>query len=494
MPAEVRKAGYLLMKSIFGNMNKLSLLFLFLVLACTSETQQTEPEPYGAIPSDRQLNWHDIEVYGLIHFTPTTFENKEWGFGDADPSIFDPTDFDADQIVEAAKAGGLKALILVAKHHDGFCLWPTKTTEYNITKSPWREGKGDLVKEMEQACRKAGLQFGVYCSPWDRNSEFYGTDKYLEIYREQLRELYTNYGDLFISWHDGANGGDGYYGGANEMRKIDNTTYYHWDETWNTITRELQPGACIFSDIGPDIRWVGGEHGYAAETHWATFTPEPSTGDKAVPGNVNTDVSSTGTRGGEFWMPAECDVPLRPGWFYHPEEDGKEKSADDVFELYLKSVGRGAALDLGLAPTTEGKLHDNDVAILKKFGEKVKEAFGRNFAAEAKINVKKSAPLLTDNDKSTFWSSGKNEVVLDIDLKEEARIQYIQIREYIPLGQRITDCKVEVMTDGEWTPAGEVKSIGANRIMPLAEAVSTNKVRISLKADAPVVLSEIGLF
>jgi alpha-L-fucosidase len=482
------------MKSIFGNMNKLYFLFLFFAFSCTSENKQAELEPYGAVPSERQLNWHDIEVYGLIHFTPTTFENKEWGFGDAAPSIFNPTDFDADQIVEAAKAGGLKALILVAKHHDGFCLWPTKTTEYNITKSPWRDGNGDLVKEMEQACRKAGLQFGVYCSPWDRNSEYYGTDKYLEIYREQLRELYTNYGDLFISWHDGANGGDGYYGGANEMRKIDNTTYYHWDETWNNITRELQPGANIFSDIGLDVRWVGGEHGYAAEIHWATFTPEPNTGGKPVPGNVNTMVSSTGTRGGKYWMPAECDVPLRPGWFYHPEEDGKEKSAEDVFELYLKSVGRGAGLDLGLAPTTEGKLHENDVAILKKFGEMVKETFADNLAADAQIGNGNAGSFLTDNDKTTYWTPGENEAVIDIELNEEKNIKYVQLREYIPLGQRLTNCKVEALINGEWSVLNEVKSIGANRIMPVNETVSTKNVRISLTADAPIVLSEIGLF
>jgi alpha-L-fucosidase len=246
------------------------------------------PKPYGALPASRQLAWHGVEVYGIIHFTPTTFENKEWGFGDANPSVFNPTDFNAEQIIAAAKAGGLRGVVIVAKHHDGFALWPTKTTEYNITKSPFRAGKGDYVKEIVQAARKNGLKVGIYCSPWDRNNAAYGTAAYLPLYQAQLRELYTGYGELFMSWHDGANGGDGYYGGAREKRSIDNTTYYDWTNTWGNITRKLQPTANIFSDVGWDIRWVGNEEGHAAETSWATFTPLPPEGKNvAVPGQSN---------------------------------------------------------------------------------------------------------------------------------------------------------------------------------------------------------------
>ncbi|RZL31344.1 MAG: alpha-L-fucosidase, partial [Pedobacter sp.] len=196
-------------------------ILILLLLISSAAFAQNAPKPYGAIPTQRQLAWHDIESYGLIHFTPTTFENKEWGYGDADPKTFNPSDFNAEQIVKAAKAGGLKGIILVAKHHDGFALWPTKTTDYNITKSPFRNGKGDLVKEVELAARKNGLKFGVYCSPWDRNNAKYGTADYLKIYQAQLKELYSNYGELFMSWHDGANGGDGFYGGAKEKRSID---------------------------------------------------------------------------------------------------------------------------------------------------------------------------------------------------------------------------------------------------------------------------------
>ncbi len=247
---------------------RLSILAL-LAASVSVKAQVTPPKPYGVLPSERQLQWHEKEMYVLVHFTPTTFENKEWGYGDADPSIFNPTQFDARQIVSAVRAGGFKGLILVAKHHDGFALWPTKTTTYNISRSPFRDGKGDMVKEFADACRAGGLSFGVYCSPWDRNSPVYGTPEYVSIYREQLRELYTNYGPLFMSWHDGANGGDGYYGGARTSRKIDRSVYYGWDTTW-AMTRSLQPGAAIFSDIGWDVRWVGNERGEAAPTSWST--------------------------------------------------------------------------------------------------------------------------------------------------------------------------------------------------------------------------------
>jgi alpha-L-fucosidase len=479
-----------------------NLFFFSLALLSIGCKNIEPPKDYGVLPSERQLAWHETDVYGLIHFTPTTFENKEWGYGDANPSIFNPSNFDAKQIVKAAKDGGLKGLIFVAKHHDGFALWPTKTTEYNISKSPWRKGKGDMVKEMELACRAAGLKFGVYCSPWDRNSEFYGTPKYLDIYRAQLKELYTNYGELFMSWHDGANGGDGYYGGANEQRKIDNTTYYDWTNTWEGITRKLQPTANIFSDIGLDVRWVGGEHGYAAETHWATFSPEPNTGTIAVPGNVNTAVSSTGTRGGKYWIPAECDVPLRPGWFYHPEQDGKEKDAENVFDLYLKSVGRGASLDLGLAPTTVGQLHKNDVKILKEFGAKVTGTFDQNLIKGATFeasNVRGKSfneSLLMDDDRYSYWATDDNvhEASVEINLPVAKVFDLIQIRENIKLGQRIEQVSIEVFDKGVWTQIANATSVGANRLIKLEEPVKASKLRISFKAPVSLCISEIGLF
>lgn len=478
---------------------KNALLFLFL-LTTIAVFAQNAPQPYGAIPDKRQLAWHDIELYGLVHFTPTTFENKEWGYGDADPKIFNPSDFNAEQIVKAAKAGGLKGIILVAKHHDGFALWPTKTTTYNIAKSPFKKGKGDMVKEMELAARKHGLKFGIYCSPWDRNNPKYGTNEYLQLYQTQLKELYVNYGPLFMSWHDGANGGDGYYGGAKEKRSIDNTTYYDWKNTWQ-ITRKLQPMASIFSDVGLDVRWVGNEYGHAADTSWATFTPLPPKGlSVAVPGQANYPESPTGTRNGNFWMPAECDVPLRKGWFFHANE--KPKTAPQLFELYLKSVGRGAALDLGLAPDTRGLLHEDDVAALKTFGEILKNTFSNNLAKEAKIEAsnnrsrKFNAANLIDDDKDTYWATADetHEANITIDFKEMTTFDIISLQEYIPLGQRIDHFTIEVMDNSNWKQIYVGASIGAKRIVKTDKPITTNKMKISFKGPVCLTLSEFGVY
>jgi alpha-L-fucosidase len=220
---------------------------LMLAAAGSSLKAAPGPAPYGALPSKRQLAWHELEVYAFLHFTTNTFTDKEWGYGDEAPSIFNPTAFDAGAIVEGLKAGGMKGVIITAKHHDGFCLWPTKTTKHSVASSTWRGGKGDVVRDLSRAAAKAGLKFGVYLSPWDRNSALYAQPAYVEMYRRQLTELMTQYGPLFEVWHDGANGGDGYYGGAREKRTIDKKTYYGWPETW-ALVRKHQPDACIFSD------------------------------------------------------------------------------------------------------------------------------------------------------------------------------------------------------------------------------------------------------
>ena len=479
------------------------LLLAFSLFSFLFSFAQSPPKPYGKLPSERQLKWHELEMYGLIHFTPTTFENKEWGYGDANPAIFNPTQFDADKIVAALKAGGLKGVILVSKHHDGFCLWPTKTTDYNISKSPFRNGKGDLVKEIEQACRKAGLQFGVYCSPWDRNNPQYGTSSYVETYRNQLKELYSNYGQLFMSWHDGANGGDGYYGGERAARKIDRSTYYGWDTTW-AITRKMQPMANIFSDIGWDVRWVGNESGYAGETSWATFTPVPASGmNKAIPGNLKHEVNPFGTRNGENWVPAECDVPLRPGWFYHPEQKGKVKTAEQLFQLYLKSVGRGADLDLGIAPDTRGLLDDEDVASLKGFGTLVEQSFKTDLAKSAQLKASNvrgknfGVQTLVDGNRYTYWATADDVHTpeLEISWKQDMTFDLIRLRENIKLGQRIEAVEVDAMINGEWQKVGEATSIGACRIIPLEKAITTNKLKIKiLQSPVCIALSEVGVF
>ncbi|RZL48441.1 MAG: alpha-L-fucosidase [Pedobacter sp.] len=476
------------------------LLFLLFSILSFSAFAQNAPKPYGALPSKRQLAWHDIGSYGLIHFTPTTFENKEWGYGDADPKTFNPSNFDAEQIVKAAKAGGLIAIILVAKHHDGFALWPTKTTDYNITKSPFRNGKGDLVKEVELAARKYGLKFGVYCSPWDRNNAKYGTADYLKIYQAQLKELYSNYGELFMSWHDGANGGDGFYGGAKEKRSIDNTTYYDWKNTWQ-ITRTMQPMANIFSDVGLDVRWVGNEDGHAADTSWATFTPMPPKGKNvAVPGQANYPESPMGIRDGKYWMPAECDVPLRKGWFYHANE--KPKSVDKLIDLYFKSVGRGAGLDLGLAPDTRGQLHEDDVANLKEFGDILKKTFTQNLAKGAILAPSNSrgkaysASFLVDRNKKTYWATADNihNATIIVDFKKNATFDVISLQEYIPLGQRVDSFSIEVFENNSWKRISAGASIGAKRLVRLENPITTTKLRIKLKAPVAITLCEIGVY
>ena len=484
-------------------MKKIQTLLLGL-LAVSLAWAQVPPKPYGALPSDRQLAWHQIELYGLIHFTPTTFEDKEWGYGDANPSVFNPSSFDAEQIILAAKAGGLRGIVLVAKHHDGFALWPTKTTDYNISKSPFRSGKGDLVREVEQAARKHGLKFGVYCSPWDRNSPVYGTPEYLQIYREQLRELYTNYGELFMSWHDGANGGDGYYGGAREKRSIDNTTYYDWENTWNELTRKLQPSASIFSDIGWDVRWVGNERGIAGEPHWATFTPKPPAGvSVAVPGQANYPESPTGHRDGQYWIPAECDVPLRKGWFYHPNE--APKSPEVLMDLYFKSVGRGAALDLGLAPDTRGLLHEDDVAALKTFGERLQKTFATNLAASASLRASNTRGYnsiygtknLADNNPNTYWATDDDFPTpeLIVDFGEDKTFDIVSIEEFIKLGQRIEAFKLDRWTGTEWQEIYSGTSVGAKRLVRFELPVTAKRLRLRItQSPAAVAISGFGVY
>jgi alpha-L-fucosidase len=481
------------------------ILFLSLfIIPLVSAQQPLYPIPYGALPDERQCRWQEMEMYVLIHFTPTTFENKEWGYGDANPSIFNPHNFDASRIVNAVKAGGFKGVILVAKHHDGFCLWPTKTTPYNISQSPWKNGRGDMVKEFEKATRDAGLRFGIYCSPWDRNASCYGAPDYVKIYREQLRELYSRYGELFITWFDGANGGDGYYGGAKETRTIDRATYYKWDTIWQMV-RQMQPSAVIFSDVG-DVRWLGNEEGHVAETSWATFTPEPLDGKIiTAPGEMKYWKSPEGTRNGKYWEPAECDVPLRPGWFYHPADDNKVKTASDLFDLYCKSVGRGACLDLGLSPDTMGMLHVNDISVLQAFGQLLQQTFAVDLAHKAILrasNTRANNDLfdvknLVDEDRYSYWATDDTVTCasVELDWSQPVNFNLIRLRENIKLGQRIEKVEVDSWQDNTWTKTVETTSIGANRLIRLPEAITTTKIRIRIvKSPVCITLSDVGVF
>ena len=431
--------------------------------------------PYGAAPSDRQLRWHELEFTGFLHFTVNTFTDKEWGYGDEDPNIFNPAKFDAGAICGALAGAGMRGVILTCKHHDGFCLWPTKTTEHSVAKSSWRGGKGDVVREIAEAARRHGLKFGVYLSPWDRNSAEYGKPGYLEIYRRQLTELLTGYGEIFEVWHDGANGGDGFYGGAREKRTIDKNSYYQWPGTWELV-RRLQPGAVIFSDVGPDVRWVGNERGIAGDPCWATFDPVGADGGPASPGNVREKESPAGHRHGSKWLPPECDVSIRPGWFWHERENARVKTPKQLVDLYYQSVGRGATLLLNVPPNRDGLLSAEDVASLQGFGGWLRGTFGTNLAAGAKKSVSKSGDVT-------------------LELRRPVSFDVIRIREDIRYGQRIDSLAVENWNGGAWEMVGQATSVGARRLIRLEKAVSATRLRVRVtQAAATPIVSEFAVF
>ena len=462
------------------------------------------PAPYGTLPSARQLGWHQLETYSFLHFTVNTFTDREWGNGDEDPAIFNPTEFDANSIVAALKAGGMKGVILTCKHHDGFCLWPTKTTDHCIRQSGWRGGKGDVVREIANAAQRHGLKFGVYVSPWDRNNAQYGRPEYVLTYREQLRELLTGYGPIFEVWHDGANGGTGYYGGANEKRTIDKTTYYGWPATWEMI-RSLQPEAVIFSDVGPDIRWVGNEKGFANETCWETFDPVGTDGGPASPGNVRAKESGTGTQHGSHWLPAECDVSIRPGWFWHAKENDRVKTPAQLMELYYQSVGRGASFLLNVPPDRRGLPGENDAASLRGLGERLHATFEKNLAAGAKItasNVRgKSkafrAENLLDGNPETYWATDDAVTTADVvaEFRRPVSFNVVRLREDIRLGQRVDACTIDVWKDGAWQEFGRASSIGPCRLVRAKEPASTTRLRLRITgSSACPAMSELGVF
>jgi alpha-L-fucosidase len=426
------------------------------------------------LPSPRQLAWHKLETYAFLHFTLNTFTNKEWGYGDEDPRIFQPNQFDADAIVSALKDGGMRAVILTCKHHDGFCLWPTRTTDHNLrAATAFREGKGDIVRDLSNAARKQGLGFGVYLSPWDRNHPAYGTPKYVDVYRQQLRELLTEYGQIFEVWHDSANGGDGFYGGAKEKRSIDRRTYYDWPGTWDLV-RKLQPKAVIFSDIGPDLRWVGNERGIAGETCWATYSPNaPDGSGNPAPGFVLDKQGTTGHRDGKAWMPAECDVSIRPGWFWHEDQNSKVKTPQQLVDLHFKSVGRGGSFLLNVPPDRRGLLHENDVASLKAYGRIIRDAFAQNHA--------ESKPRAASNNAE--WTA-----------KVAAPFNVVRIREEIAKGQRVDTFAIDAWQGGDWKELSRGTSIGWCRLVRLPELVKTDRIRLRLTGDDRPLISEFGAY
>ena len=456
------------------------------------------PAPAGAVPSARQLAWHELEFYGFIHFSINTFTDKEWGYGDESPQLFNPAALDARQWARTARDAGMKGLIITAKHHDGFALWPSRFTSHSVKSSPWKNGSGDVVGDLARACREYGLKFGVYLSPWDRNHAEYGRPAYLDYYRSQLQELLTAYGPVFEVWFDGANGGDGYYGGARERRKIDGATYYDWASTWSLV-RKLQPAAVMFSDAGPDIRWVGNERGVAFETSW---NPINLTG--LYPGHPKYTALAAGDPGGSDWVPPEVDVSIRPGWFYHPAEDDKVKTLEQLTQIYEESVGRGTNLLLNIPPDRRGLIPETDAARLRDFGRQIAETYRTDLARRATAAATAfrgnaaqfGAPRVNDGDANTYWATDDGATTGSIELEWTApiRIDRVVFQEAIALGQRVEGWTVAAEIDGAWTPIAQGTTIGRKRIARV-RPITAKKIRIEITRARPCpTLSTIAVY
>lgn len=473
-----------------------ALCFLFTFFISCSEV--TPPEPVGPIPEARHLAWHELQYYAFVHFNMNTFTDMEWGTGGEKPSQFDPSELDARQWARVAKDSGMKGIIITAKHHDGFCLWPTKTTEHSVKNSPWKDGKGDLLKDLSEACKEYGLKFGIYLSPWDRNAANYGEPEYVEDFHEQLRELLTNYSDVFEVWFDGANGGSGYYGGVNETRKIDNKTYYEWDKT-TEIVRELQPNAVIFSDAGPDIRWVGTEEGFANETNWSVMRR-----DEIYPGWPRYVELRSGHEDGTHWLPAEVNTSIRPGWYYHKREDHQVKTLPRLVKTYYESIGRNGNFLLNLPVDARGLVHENDVAALMALKNQIDADFETELAQGKKVSATDvrgnsssyAAENVNDGDNSTYWATNDSITAADITISFDipTAINRILLQEHIPLGQRVQRFTVQAEVDGKWTTIDKQTTIGFKRILRF-DTVEATAVKVSVSfAKGALAISNIALY
>ena len=426
-------------------------------------------------PTPQQLAWQEMEFIAFTHFGINTFTNREWGTGREDPKLFNPTAFDANQWVRVFKQAGMKMIILTAKHHDGFCLWPSKFTDHSVKKSPWRGGKGDVVREVAEACRRGGLKFGVYLSPWDRHEHTYGdSPAYNRFFMNQLSELLTNYGEVTEVWFDGACGE-----GPNGRRQV-----YDWS-AYYALIRRLQPNALI-AISGPDIRWVGNESGVARQTEWSV-----------QPANL-TRHGKTGL----VWYPAECDVSIRPGWFYHPQQDNKVKSLDHLLDIYFKSVGRNAVLLLNVPPDRRGLIHENDARRLRELRAALDAIFrtdlaeGRKATASSVLDPAHGPEKALDADPTTWWMAAEDDssATIEIDLGEPTTFNVSMLQEHITLGQRVEEYALEAWDGKGWRPFARGTTIGHKKLDRFPE-VTARRVRIAIRRSrANPTLRAFGLF
>jgi alpha-L-fucosidase len=471
-------------------------ILFFSIFLRASEAQSQAPKPFGPVPNENQMRWQEMEYYAFLHFSLNTFTDQEWGGGDEDVKLFNPKDLDCRQWARVCKEAGMKGIIMVVKHHCGFCLWPSKYTEFSIKNSPWKDGKGDVVRELADACKEYGLKLGIYLSPWDRNHPDYGKPEYITYFRNQLTELLTNYGPIFEVWFDGANGGTGYYGGARENRRIDRKTYYDWQNTYKLI-RKLQPDIVIWNDGGDrgDLRWVGTEAGYVGETNWSLLN---ATGD------VPEDMLRYGVENGDSWVPGEVNTSIRPGWFYHTYEDNRVKTLPQLMNTYYSSIGRNGTLLLNFPIDTRGLIHENDVKASKDFAATVKESFAVNLAEKAKVkasnvrgNLNAFDPVMTiDGNKDTYWATDDNitNASLTIDFGKPTTFNRFLVQEYIRLGQRVKAFAVEALVDGNWKELAKATTIGYKRIL-LFPAVKATLVRLTITdSKSCPVISNLGIY
>jgi alpha-L-fucosidase len=458
-------------------------LWTFLLMAFSSVqvvAQQVQPLP--PVPSAPQLAWHNMEYYWFTHFGPNTFTDKEWGHGDEPEDVFNPTELDCRQWARTAKAAGAKGIIITAKHHDGFCLWPSKYSTHTVRESKWRNGKGDILKELSQACKEYGLKFGVYLSPWDRNHPKYGTPAYNEVFVNMMKEIFANYGPIWEFWWDGANGE-----GPNGKKQV-----YDWPLFRETI-KKLSPNTVVFSDVGPQVRWVGNESGFAGTTNWNLLNVSGFTAGAGAP---STDTLNSGNMYGEKWIPAECDVSVRPGWFYHKEEDEKVKSPETLFNLYLKSVGRGSTLLLNVPPDRRGLINEHDSASLIGF-RKVRETnFKTNLLAGPLAIITNGATTkrvttLTDGKQNTY----EQLETISIQMKKPVSVNTIVLQEPIQMGQRVIKFRI-VMQDASGASVKEITgtTIGRKRIVTFTSVVA-KKIEVTIEdSKAAPLISEIAAY
>ena len=474
----------------------LSSLLLSLLAISVCEAKTAPPVPYGPVPSENQIKWQEMEYYAFIHFSLNTYTDQSWGGGNEDIKLFDPKKLDAHAWVRTCKEAGMTGVIIVAKHHCGFCLWPSKYTEYSVKNAPWKNGRGDVVRDVANACKEYGLKFGVYLSPWDRNRADYGKPEYLTYFRNQLTELLTNYGPVFETWFDGANGGTGYYGGANEERKIDRTTYYDWPTTY-ALVRMLQPGIVIWNDGGDraDLRWVGTESGYVGERNWSKLNAK---------GDVDWGGLQWGKEDGDAWVPAEVNTSIRPEWFYHPSEDGRVKTVPQLLDTYYNSVGRNGTLLLNFPIMPDGTIHPTDVKNTVETAKILRETFAVNLAKNAKTEasnirggMRQFGPQnVVDEEKDTYWATDDNvnTASLTIDLGRPTLFNRFLAQEYIRLGQRVKGFTAEAFVDGNWKEVGRGSTIGYKRILRFP-GVKATKVRFTITdSKSSLVISKIGLY